>query len=98
MAADSGTSNGVHAGEFPWDLRSPDDAPLIPEPELSFAQRIADKTTIVLGSWMFIFIQLVVVAIWILLNMVAFMQNCNVPRQANQAMQSNTGISDLLNN
>jgi len=31
-------------------------------------------------------------------NMVAFMQNCNVQLQANQAMQSNTGISDLLNN
>ena len=65
MAVHPGTSNGVHAGEFPWDVRSPDDAPIIPEPQLSFAQRIADRTTIILGSWLFIFIQLVVVAVWI---------------------------------
>ena len=75
MSLDPGKSNGVHAGEYPWDLRSPDDAPIIPEPELSFAQRIADRTTIVLGSWLFIFIQLVVVGVWILLNMVAWIQH-----------------------
>jgi uncharacterized membrane protein len=75
MSLEQGKSNGVQAGEYPWDLRSADDAPIIPEQQLSLGQRIADRTTIVLGSWMFIFIQLVVVAIWIILNMVAFLQH-----------------------
>src|SRR3954454_19551018 len=75
MAVDPGTSNGVQADAYPWALRSADDAPVIPEQQLSLGQRIADRTTVVLGSWMFIFIQLVVVAIWIILNMVAFLQH-----------------------
>lgn len=72
---DTGNGNGVHADAYPWALRSADDAPIIPEQQLSLGQRIADRTTVVLGSWMFIFIQLVVVAIWIILNMVAFLQH-----------------------
>ena len=85
ISTDPITSNGNHNGNgngigntanaYPWALRSADDAPEIPEQNLSLAQRIADRTTVVLGSWLFIFIQLVVVAIWMLLNMVAWVQH-----------------------
>jgi uncharacterized membrane protein len=74
MALEHGKGNGATANSAPWALRSADDAPIIPEEELSLGQRIADRTTVVLGSWMFIFIQLVVVAIWIILNTIAWVQ------------------------
>ncbi|MFT4041492.1 MAG: DUF1003 domain-containing protein [Thermomicrobiales bacterium] len=75
--ADPGASNGHgnYADGYPWALRSADDAPDIPDQQLSMGQRIADRTTIVLGSWIFIFVQMIVVGIWILLNMVAFVQH-----------------------
>lgn len=75
MALEQGKGNGVTADSAPWALRSPDDAPIIPEEHPSRGQRIADRTTVVLGSWMFIFIQLIVVAIWIILNIVGLVQH-----------------------
>jgi uncharacterized membrane protein len=75
MALEQGKGNGATANAAPWALRSADDAPVIPKEQLSRGQRIADRTTVVLGSWKFIFIQLVVLAIWIILNTIALVQH-----------------------
>jgi uncharacterized membrane protein len=42
---------------------------------LSFGSRIADKVATGMGSWRFIIIQTVIVAIWMVLNFVAFISH-----------------------
>jgi uncharacterized membrane protein len=43
--------------------------------ELSFGSRIADKVANNMGSWRFIIIQTIIVAIWMILNFVAFVEH-----------------------
>jgi uncharacterized membrane protein len=45
-----------------------------PEDELTIGQRIADQVASTMGSWPFIITQTVVLAIWIVLNVTAFIQ------------------------
>lgn len=42
---------------------------------LSFGARIADKVAMGMGSWRFIIIQTLFVAVWMVLNLVAFMHH-----------------------
>lgn len=42
---------------------------------LEFGQRLADSVANGMGSWRFIIIQTVIVALWMILNVVAFMQH-----------------------
>jgi len=42
---------------------------------LKFGQRLADSVANGMGSWRFIIIQTLIVAIWMVLNVVAFMQH-----------------------
>jgi uncharacterized membrane protein len=42
--------------------------------DLTFGQRIADQVAAAMGSWNFIIIQSVLLAIWIVLNVTAFVQ------------------------
>ncbi len=42
---------------------------------LSFGSRLADKVANNMGSWKFIIIQTVIVAIWMMLNFIAFIQH-----------------------
>ena len=44
------------------------------EPELSFGDRIADKVAAMMGSWPFIIIQSLILAVWIILNVTAYVQ------------------------
>jgi uncharacterized membrane protein len=37
-------------------------------PKMSFGEMVADKTTLGIGSWAFIIIQLIIIFIWITLN------------------------------
>jgi uncharacterized membrane protein len=43
--------------------------------QLSFGQKIADKVATLMGSWRFIIIQSIIVGLWILLNLIAFIQH-----------------------
>jgi uncharacterized membrane protein len=52
-----------------------EDAPQLAEPELALGQRVADVVAASMGSWSFIIIQSVILAIWIVLNVTAFMEN-----------------------
>ena len=45
-----------------------------PKPELSFGERIADSVAATMGSWTFIIVQSVILLIWIVLNVTAFME------------------------
>ncbi|WP_353218061.1 DUF1003 domain-containing protein [Sandarakinorhabdus sp.] len=40
--------------------------------ELTLGQRVADRVAIIMGSWRFIIIQSVVLAIWVALNVIAY--------------------------
>jgi uncharacterized membrane protein len=42
---------------------------------LSFGQRIADKVANGMGSWRFIIIQTILVALWMILNIIGFMNH-----------------------
>lgn len=42
---------------------------------LAFGQRLADKVANGMGSWRFIIIQTLIVAMWMVLNVIAFMQH-----------------------
>jgi uncharacterized membrane protein len=42
---------------------------------LNFAQRLADKVANGMGSWSFIITQSVIVAIWMILNIIGYMQH-----------------------
>jgi uncharacterized membrane protein len=42
--------------------------------DLTMGERIADRVAAVMGSWSFIIIQSVILAIWIVLNITAFME------------------------
>src|SRR6202000_2831916 len=43
--------------------------------EMSFGQRLADSVATGMGSWRFIIIQTIIVALWMAMNVVAFMQH-----------------------
>lgn len=43
--------------------------------ELTPAQKIADRLTCMVGSWRFVIIQSIMLAIWVVLNVVAYMQH-----------------------
>ncbi|HTE00698.1 MAG TPA: DUF1003 domain-containing protein [Mucilaginibacter sp.] len=45
---------------------------------LGFGQRLADTVATGMGSWRFIIIQTIIVAIWMLLNVVAFVKHWDV--------------------
>src|ERR1700755_3302366 len=45
---------------------------------LKFGQRLADSVANGMGSWRFIIIQTIVVALWMILNVVAFMHHWDV--------------------
>lgn len=47
----------------------------LPRQKLTFGQRAADKLTSVAGSWTFIIIVLLYIAVWITLNLVAFLRH-----------------------
>ena len=42
---------------------------------LSFGSRLADKVAENMGSWRFIIIQTIIVGVWMILNVIAFMQH-----------------------
>ena len=44
-------------------------------PHFSFGDRIADKVAATMGSWTFIIVQSVLLAIWIVLNVTAYVKN-----------------------
>ena len=46
--------------------------------ELSFGDRIADAVANGMGSWSFIIIQTILVAIWMILNMIGFIYHWDV--------------------
>ncbi len=43
--------------------------------EMSFGQRLADSVATGMGSWRFIIIQTVIVAIWMILNVIAYLDH-----------------------
>jgi uncharacterized membrane protein len=45
-----------------------------PKPELSVGERLADTVAATMGSWTFIIIQSIILAIWIVLNITAYVQ------------------------
>jgi uncharacterized membrane protein len=45
-----------------------------PIPDLTLGERVADSVASVMGSWSFIIIQSVILAIWIVLNITAFIE------------------------
>ena len=45
-----------------------------PKPELTLGQRIADRVAATMGSWNFIIIQTSILAVWIVLNVTAYVQ------------------------
>ncbi|MGZ3820256.1 MAG: DUF1003 domain-containing protein, partial [Mucilaginibacter sp.] len=45
---------------------------------MTFGQRLADSVATGMGSWRFIIIQTVIVAIWMILNVVAFVAHWDV--------------------
>lgn len=47
----------------------------IHEASLGFGQRLADKVANGMGSWRFIIIQTLIVAVWMILNVIAFIQH-----------------------
>jgi uncharacterized membrane protein len=55
------------------NLRNLFDTP--PKHELTLGQRIADKVAATMGSWAFIIIQSVILVIWIILNITAYMRH-----------------------
>src|SRR5579859_4967413 len=44
------------------------------KPELSFGERLADIVAATMGSWNFIIIQSILLAVWIVLNITAYVQ------------------------
>ncbi|MBW4622325.1 MAG: DUF1003 domain-containing protein [Cyanosarcina radialis HA8281-LM2] len=46
-----------------------------PKPSLSLGDRVADLVAAVMGSWRFIIIQSVVLALWVVLNAIAFVRH-----------------------
>jgi uncharacterized membrane protein len=55
-----------HAGE---------EAPQLAEPQLTVGQRVADIVAASMGSWTFIIIQSIFLAIWIILNVTAYVES-----------------------
>ena len=45
-----------------------------PKSEVTFGERLADRVAATMGSWSFIIIQSVILAIWIILNVTAFVE------------------------
>lgn len=46
-----------------------------PKEPITFGQRAADKVTSVVGSWKFLIIQSVLLSVWIILNVIAWIQH-----------------------
>lgn len=42
---------------------------------ITFGQKLADKVTAVIGSWKFIVIQSIILVVWLILNIVAWIQH-----------------------
>jgi len=49
--------------------------PVLPRQKLSFGQKAADEVTKFVGSWTFIFIFLLYLFLWVILNVTAIVQN-----------------------
>lgn len=47
----------------------------IPAPEISIGDYLSDRIAAIVGSWRFIMVQSTILALWILLNIVAWMQH-----------------------
>jgi uncharacterized membrane protein len=45
-----------------------------PKPDLTFGERLADSVAATMGSWNFIIIQSLILAVWIILNVTAYVQ------------------------
>ena len=43
--------------------------------QLTFGQRIADKVAATMGSWSFIIVQSVILTVWIILNVIAWISH-----------------------
>jgi uncharacterized membrane protein len=43
--------------------------------QLTFGQNLADKVTAVIGSWKFILIQSIILVVWIILNIIAWIEH-----------------------
>jgi uncharacterized membrane protein len=43
--------------------------------QLTFGQRIADKVVATMGSWSFIIVQSVILTVWIILNVIAWISH-----------------------
>jgi uncharacterized membrane protein len=52
----------------------PEEGTQMPVPELTAGQRIADVVAATMGSWNFIIIQTVILLVWIVLNVTAFVE------------------------
>lgn len=63
----SNTSSHHHARQF--SLRN------LPKPEPTLGDRLSDRIAAIVGSWRFIIIQSAMLATWIVLNLVAWMQH-----------------------
>lgn len=57
------------------DLRERSPAQNPPKLSLTLGERIADRVAAVMGSWTFIIIQSILLAIWVTLNIVAFIKH-----------------------
>jgi uncharacterized membrane protein len=44
-------------------------------PQLTLGQRVADRVAATMGSWTFIIIQSIILLVWIILNVTAYVQN-----------------------
>ena len=47
----------------------------VPEPELTLGEYLSDRIAAIVGSWRFIITQTAILALWIVLNIVAWMQH-----------------------
>jgi uncharacterized membrane protein len=55
-------------------IRTTQDPAAKPEEQLTVGQRVADHVAATMGSWRFIIIQSVILAVWIVLNVTAYVQ------------------------
>jgi uncharacterized membrane protein len=55
-------------------LRGPDADATLAVPKLTVGQKVADVVAATMGSWTFIIIQSLILAVWIVLNVTAFIQ------------------------
>ena len=60
--------------ELRGHIRATQDPAAKPEEQLTIGQKVADRVAATMGSWTFIIIQSVILAVWIVLNVTAYVQ------------------------